>query len=406
MADVYDPFDPGFQADPYPAYRRLRDEEPVHRHGEPPFWALSRFEDVWAATRDAEAFSSAQGLTFHPDEIGTLGLAPTIVMLDPPRHTVLRRLISHGFTPRRTAALEGLLRKFVRSRIAVMERRAADGETPDLHRDFSSPLPTFALAHLLGVPEADRARFDPWVSALTTLQDEGFGPHSAREGAVNAVAEMFGYFSDVIAARRADPSDDLVSALAAAEVDGEHLTDWDVLGFCFVMVAGGNDTTGNLISHGVALLDGAHGQRERLAADPSLIPNALMEFLRLESSVQALARTTTRPVTLHGTRIPEGEKVMMLFGAANRDEREFGPSAGELDVTREIPRHLGFSSGVHFCIGSHLAKLQARVALEELLQAHPHIGVDLENAVRIQSPFTRGWVSLPATGVEGPPRTS
>ncbi|WP_141577910.1 cytochrome P450 [Actinomadura sp. WMMA1423] len=399
MADVYDPFDPGFQADPYPAYRRLRDEEPVHRHEQPPFWALSRFGDVWAATRNADAFSSAQGLTFYPDEIGTLGLAPTIVMLDPPRHTVLRRLVSHGFTPRRTAALEGLLREFARSRIALMERRAADGETPDLHRDFSSPLPTFALAHLLGVPEADRAKFDPWVSALTTLQDEGFGLSSARDGAVQAVAEMFGYFTDVIATRRADPSEDLISALAAAEVDGERLTDWDVLGFCFVMVAGGNDTTGNLVSHGVALLDGDHGQRERLAADPSLIPNALLEFLRLESSVQALARTTTRPVTLHGTEIPEGEKVMMLFGSANRDEREFGPSAGGLDVTREIPRHLGFSSGVHFCIGSHLAKLQARVALEELLRAHPRIGVDLESAERIQSPFTRGWVSLPATGL-------
>jgi cytochrome P450 len=399
MADVYDPFDPGFQADPYPAYRRLRDEDPVHHHDDPPFWALSRFDDIWAATRDAETFSSAQGLTFYPDEIGTLGLAPTIVMLDPPRHTALRRLISHGFTPRRTAALEDLLRDFVRSRITLMERRAANGETPDLHRDFSSPLPTFALAHLLGVPESDRARFDPWVSALTTLQDEGFGLTSLRKDAAAAVAEMFAYFSDVIAARRAAPSDDLISALAAAEVDGERLTDWDILGFCFVMVAGGNDTTGNLISHGVALLDGDHAQRERLAAAPSLIPNALMEFLRLEGSVQALARTTTRPVTLHGTEIPEGEKVMMLFGSANRDEREFGPSARELDVTREIPRHLGFSSGVHFCIGSHLAKLQARVALEELLQAHPHVGVDLEASERISSPFTRGWVSLPATGI-------
>lgn len=196
------------------------------------------------------------------------------------------------------------------------------------------------------------------MSALTTLQDDGFGLTALRDDAKAAVAEMFAYFSDVIAARRADPSDDLISALTTAEVDGERLTDWDVLGFCFVMVAGGNDTTGNLISHGVALLDGDHVQRERLAADPSLIPNALVEFLRLEASVQALARTTTRPVTLHGREIPEGEKVMMLFGSANRDEREFGPSAGELDVTREIPRHLGFSSGVHFCIGSHLAKLR------------------------------------------------
>ncbi|TDE17002.1 cytochrome P450 [Actinomadura sp. 6K520] len=395
MANVYDPFDPGFQADPYPAYRRLRDEEPVHRHESPPFWALSRFEDIWAATRDAATFSSAQGLTFYPDEIGTLGLAPTIVMLDPPRHTVLRRLIGRGFTPRRTAALEDLLRDFVRSRIALMEDRAADGGTPDLHRDLSSPLPTFALAHLLGVPEADRARFDPWVSALTTLQDDGFDLKAMKGGAAEAVAEMFAYFTDVIAARRADPSDDLISALTAAEVDGERLTDWDVLGFCFVMVAGGNDTTGNLISHGVALLDGDHVQRERLAADPSLIPNALTEFLRLEGSVQALGRTTTRPVTLHGTEIPAGEKVMMLYGSANRDEREFGPSADDLDITREIPRHLGFSSGVHFCVGSHLAKLQARIAFEELLHTHPNIGVDVEKAERIASPFTRGWVSLP-----------
>ncbi|TDC40886.1 cytochrome P450 [Actinomadura sp. KC345] len=399
MADVYDPFDPGFQADPYPAYRRLRDEDPVHRHESPPFWALSRFEDVWQATRDAETFSSAQGLTFYPDEIGTLGLAPTIVMLDPPRHTVLRRLISHGFTPRRTAALEDRLRDFVRSRIALMERRLADNETPDLHKDFSSPLPTFALAHLLGVPEADRARFDPWVSALTTLQDDGLDLKALKGGAVKAVAEMFAYFTDVIAARRAAPSDDLISALTTAEADGERLTDWDILGFCFVMVAGGNDTTGNLISHGVALLDGDHAQRERLAADRSLIPNALMEFLRLEGSVQALGRTTTRPVTVHGTEIPAGEKVMMLYGSANRDEREFGPSAAGLDITRDIPRHLGFSSGVHFCVGSHLAKLQARVAFEELLEAHPDIGVDTENAERIASPFTRGWVSLPVANL-------
>lgn len=399
MADVYDPFDPAFQADPYPAYRRLRDEDPVHRHDDPPFWALSRFEDIWAATRDAGTFSSAQGLTFYPDEIGTLGLAPTIVMLDPPRHTVLRRLVSHGFTPRRIAALEDMLRAFVRENIARMERKAADGGTPDLHGDFSAPLPTFALAHLLGVPEADRARFTPWVRALTTLQDDGFDLKALKDDAVAAVAEMFEYFTGVIQARRADPSDDLISALTVAEADGERLTDWDILGFCFVMVAGGNDTTANLISHGVALLDTDHAQRERLASDLSLIPNALLEFLRLEASVQALGRTTTRPVVVRGTEIPAGQKVMMLFGAANRDEREFGPSAGDLDVTREIPRHLGFSSGVHFCIGSHLAKLQARVALEELLKAHPHAGVDVANARRIASPFTRGWISLPATGI-------
>ncbi|MFC4905879.1 cytochrome P450 [Actinomadura gamaensis] len=396
MTDVYAPFDPAFQADPYPAYRRLRDEDPVHRHADPPFWALSRFEDVWTAVRDHGTFSSASGLTFYEDEIGKLGLAPTIVMLDPPRHTVLRRLISHGFTPRRTAAMEDALRAFVRARLAEMRQREADGETVDLHRDLASPLPTFALAELLGVPEADRKRFDPWVAALTTFQDRGFDAAAMTEGpGVQAVAEMFAYFSGVIAERRARPGDDLISALTVAEADGERLTDWDVLGFCFVMVAGGNDTTGNLISHGVTLLSERPGQRAKLVEDPSLIPNALVEFLRLEGSVQALGRTTTRPVTVHGVEIPAGEKVMMLYGAANRDEREFGPSADALDVTREIPRHLGFASGVHFCIGSHLAKLQARVALEELLAAHPHLDVDRPRAKRIMSPFTRGWVSLP-----------
>jgi cytochrome P450 len=394
---TYDPFDEAFQIDPYPAYRELRDHDPVHRHSEPPFWAFSRFDDVWNAVRDNAHFSSAQGLTFHPDEIGTLGLAPTIVMLDPPRHGQLRALIGKGFTPRRVTALEGLIREFVRTRIADLERKAADGEPVDLHRDFSAPIPTFVLAHLLGVPEHDRTRFDPWVSALTGLQDSGF--QLDESAGVSAVAEMFEYFSEVISARRRDPGDDLISALTTAEVDGERLTDWDILGFCFVMVAGGNDTTGNLISHGVMLLDAHHDQRERLVANPELIPYALLEFLRLEGSVQALARTTLRPVTLHGVEIPAGEKVMMLYGAANRDEREFGPTADRLDITREIPRHLGFSSGVHFCIGSHLALLQARVAFEELLARQPTAGVDLAGARRLRSAFTRGWVSLPATGI-------
>ncbi|GAB3659782.1 cytochrome P450 [Actinocorallia lasiicapitis] len=394
----YDPFDPAFQTDPYPAYRALRDDDPVHRHGGPHYWALSRFDDIWHALRDPATFSSAQGLTFHPDEITALGLAPTMVMLDPPRHTELRRLISAGFTPRRIAALEELLRAFVRERLDVLDRKAADGEPVDLHQDFSSPIPTFALAHLLGVPAADRARFDPWVDALVSVQDEGLDLDD--QAAVSAVAEMFGYFGELVTARRARPGDDLISALVAAEIDGDRLTDWDVLGFCFVMVAGGNDTTGNLISHAVLLLDSDHAQREALTADFALIPNALTEVLRFESSVQALARTTTRPVTLHGVEIPEGEKVLMLYGSANRDEREFGATAGVFDLYRTIPRHLGFATGPHFCIGSHLAKLQARVALEELYTRHPTLGVDAASARRISSPFTRGFHSLPVPAGE------
>jgi cytochrome P450 family 130 len=394
----YAPLDEAFLADPYDTYRALRDHDPVHRHDDPPFYALSRFEDVWTAVRDPGLYSSAQGLTYHPDEIEALGLAPTIVMLDPPRQTELRRLISHGFTPRRVAALEDDLRHFVRHRIAVMEAKAADGAPVDLHRDFSAPIPTYVLADLLGVPVCDRARFDPWVKALTTLQDSGFDSASVMS-APDAVTDMFAYFSDLITARRSETTDDLISALVSAEVDGERLSDWDILGFCFVMVAGGNDTTANLISHGVMLLDGDHAQRDLLRTDLSLMPNAVMELLRLEGSVQGLARTTTAPVVVHGVEIPEGSKVLLMYASANRDEREFGPTADRLDITREMPRHLGFASGPHFCIGNHLAKLQARVALEELLVRQPGIGVDVAAGERVRATFTRGWVSLPATGV-------
>lgn len=396
---LYDPFDPVFLENPYPAYRRLRDTDPVHHHaGKPEFWALSRHEDVWHAVRDTDTFSSACGLTFWPDEIGKLGLAPTMVMLDPPRHTRLRRLIGQGFSPRRVHLLEEEIRAFVRERIRNMERAAAAGEPVDLHRDFSSPLPTFVLANLLGVPSGDRARFDTWVQALVRIQNDGFALQAGISGK-DAVAEMFDYFTRMIAHYREEPGENMLSALIAAEIDGQRLSDWDILGFCFVMVAGGNDTTGNLISHGVQLLDHDHAQRERLRAEPSLIPTALLEFLRLEGSVQALARTTTRAVRLHGVDIPQHAKVMLLYGAANRDEREFGDTAEQLDITRDCRRHLGFASGPHFCIGSHLAQLQARVAFEELLARQPTIGVDTAAGQRLHSSFTRGWLHLPATGI-------
>lgn len=401
---AYDPLDPVFLADPYPAFAWLREHDPVHHHPAdhraPAFWALSRFEHVWDAVRRPEVFSSASGLTFYRDEIGQLGIPPTIVMLDPPRQTQLRALIGRGFTPKRVAGLEERVRVFVRSRLGAMAARHADGATVDFHGEFASTIPTYVLAELFGVPEADREKFAPWVHALTQLQNDGFdsaalaGSHASTD-ALAAMAEMMDYFNAAIAARRATPSDDLLGALVGAEVEGERLSDWDILGFCFVVVAGGSDTTASLISHAVTLLGGADAQRQLLLDEPALLPGAILEFLRLESSVQGLARTTTADVEVDGTRIPAGEKVMMLYAAANRDPREFGPTADELDVRRPIPRHLSFSSGPHFCVGSHLARLQARVALEELLVAHPWVSVDPAAGRRHESPFVRGWVSLP-----------
>jgi cytochrome P450 len=388
----YDPFDPEFLRDPYPAYAWLREHSPVHHQPRsdeaPSFWALSRFDDIWDAVREPEIFSSANGLTFFPDEIGQLGLAPTIVMMDPPRQTQLRGLIGRGFTPKRVAELEDTIRAFARDRACDI-RDGAD----DLHQDFSSTIPTFVLAELLGVPHADRVRFAPWVRALTDLQNDAFG--SAAAAGVAVIAEMFEYFSAAISEQRRAPRDDLIGALVQAEVDGERLTDWDILGFCFVMVAGGSDTTASLISHGISLLSDAPSQRALLLSDPTLLPGALVEFLRLESSVQGLCRETTQDVTIRDTTIPAGQKVLMLYGAANRDPQEFGATADQVDIRREVGRHLAFSSGPHFCIGNHLARLQARVALEELLAAVPQITVDASAGTRQPSVFVRGWESLP-----------
>lgn len=396
----FEPLDPDFQRDPYPAYAWLRENAPVHLQsgtGYPDYYALSRFEDIWNAVREPETFSSAEGLTFFPDEIAKLGLPPNIVMLDPPRHTRLRSLIGRGFTPRHVTRLEEPLRSFCQARIAEF------GDEIDLHQDFSSTVPTFVLAELFGVPEEDRVRFGPWVRHVTALQDQtlngdGFDDPEVADG-LGAVADLLAYFSEVIKERRAGVGrgDDLITSLVDAELDGERLTDWDILGFCFVVTAGGSDTTAGLISHAIESLGDAPEQRQLLLDDPALIGPAIPEFLRLESSVQGLARTTTRDVTLHDVVIPQGTKVLMLYASANRDEREFGPTAATLDIRREPARHLAFSSGPHFCIGNHLARLQAKIALEELLAAHPRIEVDPARGTRHRSAFVRTWHSLPAT---------
>ena len=409
---TFDPLDPAFLADPYPGYAWLRDHEPVHHHPRdhraPAFWVLSRFEHIWDAVRTPEVFSSASGVTFFNDEIGQLGLPPTLVMLDPPEQTRLRALIGRAFTPRHVTRLEDGIRAFVRDRISDLTRRAADGEPVDLHTEFSATVPTWVLAELFGLPEADRRRFGPWVQALTRLQNEGFDANalvgeadadSQTAPGVQAVGEMFEYFTAAIASARRDPGDNLLGRLVTAELDGERLSDWDILGFCFVVAAGGADTTAALISHTVQLTGEHMAQREAVLADPELLPGALVECLRYESSVQGLARTTLAAVEVDGVEIPAGEKVLMLYGSANRDLREYGETADRLDVRRDVGRHLAFSSGPHFCIGNHLARLQARVAVGELFATHPHVTVDPVAGVRHESAFVRGWVSLPAHGL-------
>lgn len=376
--------------DPFGMYAALRDHDPVHlvTAGAGDYWVLSRFDDVFSAARDTERFSSRDGLTFTYDDMSFAGLeeARPIVMMDPPQHTDFRRLVARAFTPRSVADLEPVVRSFVSERI---ERLRADGGG-DVAAQVFKPLPSMVVAHYLGVPPSDRDRFDGWTEAIVASSAAG-----DAMGAPGAVREMFGYFSELIDYRRRsdDIGDDTISALIAAGTS--KVDTLGMLGFAFTMVTGGNDTTTGLLGGAAELLTAHPDQRARLLSDPSLIPTALEELLRLTSPVQGLARTVTTDVTLHERTVPAGRKVLLLFASANRDERRFGPDAAALDVTRDPKPIVTFGYGAHHCLGAAVARLQARVALEELLARCPRFSVDAAAGRFAPGHFVRRYLSLP-----------
>ena len=385
-------------ATPWPMYRALRDHDPVH-HVVPDragsgrsddYWVLSRHADVWNAARDHETFSSAQGLTVNYGELEKIGLQdnPPMVMQDPPVHTEFRKLVSRGFTPRQVEAVEPAVRRFVIERIERL--RAAGGG--DIVTELFKPLPSMVVAHYLGVPEQDRDRFDGWTEAIVAANTTG---SVASVGA--AVGSMMGYFAELIERRRRDPGDDTVSHLVAAGVgaDGDAAGTLAVLAFTFTMVTGGNDTTTGMLGGSVQLLHQRPDQRRLLAGQPDLIGDAVDELLRLTSPVQGLARTTTHDVELHGRTIPAGRKVLLLYGSANRDERQYGADAGELDVTRRPRNILTFSHGAHHCLGAAAARMQARIALTELLARCPDFEVDESGIVWAGGGYVRRPLSVP-----------
>ena len=374
--------------DPFPMYRALRDLDPVHRFkaGGPSesFWFLSRFDDVFAAVRDTDTFSSAHGLTVDPASPGTqMGDATPIVFMDPPDHTTMRRLVSKGFTPRQVTELEDGIRAFTVERIEQL-REVGSG---DLIAGLFKPLPSFVVAYYLGVPPEDRVRFDGWTDQIVAAAAQG------NIGATEGIADLLGYFSELIERRRTDPGEDMVSHLVQLGEDDVSIL-W-VLGFAFTMVTGGNDTTTGLLGGSAVLLTEHRDERRRLLDNPGLLPNAVEELLRLTSPVQGLARTTTRDVEVGGTSIPVGDKVLLGYGAANRDEREFGPTAEALDVGRDIARHLTFGYGAHHCLGASAARLQARIALEELLARCPDFSVDAAAGEYATGNYVRRHLSLP-----------
>jgi cytochrome P450 len=370
-------------------YRDLRDHDPVHHVEDGDFWVLSQFQHVFDAARDTDTFSSAQGLTWTYDEREKIGLdsaASPIVMMDPPDHTEFRRLVGRGFTPRQVSEIEPAVREFVRDRIKRL--RASGGG--DIIAELYKPMPSFVVAHYLGVPESDRGRFDGWTEAIVAANASG----TATSGG-NALSDLLGFFTELIAYRRTDPGDDMISALVTSDLGTDDIAMLKILGFAFTMVTGGNDTTTGLLGGATEMLARHPDQRSLLAGSPDLIPGAVEEFLRLTSPVQGLARFIHDDVTIDGTTIPADRKVLLLYASANRDPREYGDDAGELDVTRDVKRQLAFSYGAHHCIGAAAARLQARVALEEVLLAFPHYRVDSAAARWAPGNFVRRYESLP-----------
>jgi cytochrome P450 len=377
--------------DPYALYRRLRDEAPAYWNPDLRFWVLSRFDDVFAGFRDHETFSSRGGVALEARRPVTKKRSSDdmLIELDPPEHTVLRKLVSRAFTTNRVAKMEAQVREIVDGYI---DRVAARGEC-DLVDDISGPFPMDVISAVLGIPEADRAHLRHLADRLLIRED------GSPEMPAEAVEGMFGllaYFTDDVRSRSRD-DDGLISELLRVEVDGRELTERELLGFCVLFVIAGHETTTKLVANAIEVLSRHPGQRDAIARDPSLVPGTVEEVLRFHNSTQYMHRTAVRDVEYHGEQMREGDSVLLLIGAANHDPREFGPTAEEFDILRRPDRHLSFGYGAHFCLGAALARLEARVALEEIHRRLPDYAVDHDAKVRFHSSNVTGWVHLPIT---------
>ncbi|MBO0856302.1 MAG: cytochrome P450 [Nocardia sp.] len=382
--------------DPWPMYAALRAHDPVHRvvprNPEHDYYVLSRYADIYAAVRDPDSFSSAQGLTVDYNNLSEIGLGENrpFVFTDPPDHTEFRRRVAQGFTPRQVQQIRPAVEDFVIERIERL--RAAGGG--DISAELFKPLPTMVVAHYLGVPEADRPKFDEWTDAIMAASALG-----GIELAQDAIGELTQYFIAMVDKRKLEPADDTVSHLVASGLgaDGDFGEILRIIGFAFTMITGGNDTTTGNLGGAVQLLTDYPDQRTRLIDNPDLIPGAVDEFLRMTSPVQGLARTATRDVTVEGVTIPAGRRVLMLYASANHDEEQFGSDAGELDVTRGPRNILTFGNGNHHCLGAAAARMQATVALRELLARCPDFSIDPAGVRYAEGSYVRWPVQVPFT---------
>ena len=384
----YDPSSYETDLDPYPLYRRMRDEAPLYRNEAMGFWALSRFKDVWDATVDWQTYSSAKGTTL--EEAPTF--LPMILSMDPPRQQRLRNLVSKAFTPTRIQALAGTIRAIA---VELLDAQIGKGGM-DAIEDFTGKLPMHVIATLLGLPVSDREQVRGWSNRILHRRQ---GSVAHTEDSTEAGMQLAGYLIGCMEQRRANPGDDLISALVQAEMKDEsgettHLSNEEILGFCILLAVAGNETVTKLLGNGLYLLWRNPDQRAALAGDASLIPGAIEELLRYDPPSHYQGRVTTKAVTLYGETIPEGARVLLLTGATGRDEREFADPE-RFDIRRRVERHLGFGYGRHICLGANMARLESQIALEELLRRFPRYEIDVDGIERVHSSNVRGYAKLP-----------
>jgi cytochrome P450 len=390
LEPYYDPYDFDIDADPYPVWKRLRDEAPLYHNEKYDFYAVSRYDDVERCMVDWQTYSSAKGSVLEIIKAEAQMPPGIFIFEDPPDHDLHRGLLSRVFTPRRLAAIEPQVRAFA---ARSLDRLVGQGGF-DFIADLGTEIPMRTIGMLLGVPEEDQQVLRDHIDEGLRLADGVMpDPPSATD---NRMSADYGEYIDW---RKEHPSDDLMTELLTAEFTDEQgtvrtLTRDEVLGYIALLAGAGNETTTRLIGWAAKLLAEHPDQRKALVDEPALIPNAIEECLRYEAPSPVQARSVTRDVEHHGTKLATGSALVLLNGSANRDERQF-EDPDRFDIHRKVQRHLSFGYGIHFCLGAHLARLEGRIALEEVLKRFPEWEIDTARAVQARTSTVRGWEKLP-----------
>ena len=387
----YDPYDYDIDANPHEIWKQMRDTAPAYFNEKHDFWALSRFKDVLEASLDAQVFSSAYGtvLELMQEEGNT---SPMMIWKDAPEHTELRKLVSRAFSPKRINELEPRIRSICTRYLDPF----IDSNGFDYIEDFGAHLPVMVISSLLGVPEEDQEDIRKWTDALLHRDPGETGTSDSHE---EISKQLWGYFGQYVEERRKNPSDDMISLLLAAEIDGadgtkQKLTDVQLLSFIGLLSGAGNETVARFLGWAATALALFPEQRNLLVDEPALIPNGVEELLRFEAPSPVQARRLTRDIEIHGQPIPKDSNVLLLTGSAGRDEREY-PDPDVLDVRRTVDRHVSLGYGTHFCLGASLARLEARVALEETLRRFPEWEVRWEETEMVHTSTVRGYAKVP-----------